>query len=71
MSILRNEQIKELAAKADIVEIAEELGLHISKQQSSTPKALCPFHDDHNPSLTLYRNTQRYYCYVCGEHGDS
>lgn len=70
MTISRNEQIRELASIADIAEIAEELGLHLTKRQSSTPKTLCPFHDDHNPSLTLYRDTQRYHCYACGEHGD-
>lgn len=29
--------------------------------------ALCPFHDDHNPSLKL---DKRYYCFACGESGD-
>ena len=28
----------------------------------------CPFHDDHNPSLTLYADN--YYCWGCGAHGD-
>ena len=30
--------------------------------------ALCPFHDDHNPSLKL---DERYYCFGCGVRGDS
>jgi hypothetical protein len=29
--------------------------------------ALCPFHDDHIPSLKL---DKRYYCFACGESGD-
>lgn len=29
---------------------------------------LCPFHDDHRPSLKL--NADYYYCFGCGEHGD-
>ena len=70
MSTSRKEQIQELAARADIVQIAEEIGLHITRPQSPTPKTLCPFHDDQNPSLILYRDTQKYHCFVCGAHGD-
>jgi DNA primase len=33
-------------------------------------KALCPFHDDHNPSLTVDSRRQRYKCWSCGEGGD-
>jgi predicted DNA-binding protein YlxM (UPF0122 family) len=31
-------------------------------------KALCPFHNDHNPSLGIKNN--RYHCFACGEKGD-
>ena len=31
--------------------------------------ALCPFHDDHNPSLRLYDD--HYYCFGCHAHGDA
>ena len=30
-------------------------------------KILCPFHEDHNPSLWVYPD--HYHCYVCGAHG--
>ena len=26
---------------------------------------LCPFHDDHNPSFTVFPNTQSFYCFGC------
>lgn len=42
---------------------AESFGLAVDKHGM----ALCPFHDDHNPSLKL---DQRYYCFACGETGD-
>jgi DNA polymerase len=32
-------------------------------------KIICPFHDDHDPSLQLYADGH-YHCYVCGAHGD-
>jgi DNA primase len=31
---------------------------------------LCPLHDDHNPSLTVYPVTGTFRCYGCGKHGD-
>ena len=31
--------------------------------------ALCPFHDDHTPSLRLYDD--HYYCFACHAHGDA
>lgn len=31
---------------------------------------LCPFHDDHNPSLHVYPDRQTYRCWVCDEGGD-
>jgi hypothetical protein len=38
----------------------------------STPrgsnKIICPFHDDHDPSLELYADGH-YHCYACGAHG--
>jgi DNA polymerase len=31
-------------------------------------KVVCPFHDDHTPSLVVYND--HYHCFVCGAHGD-
>lgn len=33
-------------------------------------KGLCPFHDDHHPSLIVNPQKQTFTCYACGEHGD-
>ena len=33
-------------------------------------KALCPFHDDHNPSLELNSERQSFKCWSCGAGGD-
>jgi len=30
---------------------------------------LCPFHDDHNPSLSLDYKTGKFYCHACGAEG--
>jgi DNA primase len=52
----------------DIVDLAGEyLTLH---RAGSRFKALCPFHDDHNPSLELNRERQTFKCWSCGTGGD-
>ncbi len=33
-------------------------------------KGLCPFHDDHNPSLVVYPDTRWWQCYGCKKGGD-
>ena len=45
---------------------AEKLRLHGRQTWRS---ALCPFHDDHNPSLRVNAETGAYRCLACGEHG--
>jgi DNA primase len=47
--------------------VAEYLHLH---RTGNTYKALCPFHDDHNPSLILNSERQSYKCWSCGAGGD-
>lgn len=44
---------------------ARRYGIYINEHG----KALCPFHDDHNPSMT-FRNG-RYKCWACNVGGDS
>lgn len=33
--------------------------------------SLCPFHGERNPSFAMYEDTNSYYCFTCGEKGDS
>lgn len=47
-----------------IEQVAEALGLSVTRH-----RALCPFHDDSNPSLTFHRGKNRYRCFVCGASG--
>ena len=45
-------------------EAAERYEVEVNRHR----KALCPFHNDHHPSLFV--DDDHYYCYACGEHGD-
>ncbi|WP_439616421.1 CHC2 zinc finger domain-containing protein [Shinella sp.] len=61
---------------ADITAVASKLGLQLDARKRSPQKAICPFHEDSDPSLYLYRATAKrsardhYHCFVCGAHGD-
>ena len=48
----------------DIVDAARRYGIEVSRNN----KALCPFHDDHTPSLSF--KGQRYKCFSCEVGGD-
>ena len=47
-----------------IEEVAQRLGLEVTRH-----KALCPFHNDHHPSLSFHRGRNTFRCFVCDAHG--
>ena len=53
----------------DIVKLVGDYGLNVSRAGSKY-KALCPFHDDKNPSMVLDPERQSYKCWSCGAGGD-
>ena len=57
----RIETIKAAVSPADA---AKRYGLTVSRNGMT----LCPFHDDHHPSLRLYDD--HFYCFACAAHGD-
>jgi len=59
------EFVQHVKAGSDIVEI---IGSRIPL--SSSLKAKCPFHDDRNPSFSVNRTGQYFYCFGCGVAGD-
>ena len=61
---------KELVrSKTDIVELIGESVTLQPKQGGRQFVGLCPFHEDHNPSLTVSPERQSYKCWSCGEGG--
>ena len=47
--------------------VAERLGLRVKRGH----KSLCPFHDDHNASLSFNIRKNTFRCFVCGANGNS
>lgn len=68
MAVIPNEDINNIRNHANIVDI-------ISSYINLEPKGknffgLCPFHDDHSPSLSVSPDKQIYTCFVCGNSGN-
>jgi DNA primase len=69
MSRFTKESLERLKANIDLVEL---LSAHIElKRAGSTYKALCPFHQEKNPSFVVQRGDSHYHCFGCGAHGDA
>lgn len=60
--------ILEIQRKSNIVDVIADY-LPIEKKGKNY-FAICPFHDDHNPSLSISPEKQIYTCFVCGESGN-
>ena len=60
-----------LAAIKQAVDIVTLIGEYLPiLRAGSKYKVLCPFHDDHHPSMELNPDRQSYKCWVCGAGGD-
>jgi len=48
------------------ISLEQLIGQYIDlKQHGDRFVGLCPFHDDHNPSFTVFVQTQSFYCFGC------
>ena len=62
------EEINTVRQRADIVQV---IGKYLQVQkQGKDYVSLCPFHDDHSPSMHISPDKQIYKCFVCGEGGN-
>lgn len=65
------EQIASLKKSINIVDVVQDSNL-AQFQRISIDKAtaICPFHDDKNPSLSIDQSRNMYKCFSCGAGGD-
>ena len=60
---------EDILKHADIVKV---IGSYLNLvKQGKNYKAVCPFHDDTNPSLTISPEKQFFKCFVCGTGGNA
>lgn len=68
MALVSNDEINAVRAKADIISI---VGSYIPlTQKGKNYFCVCPFHDDHSPSMSLSTEKQIYKCFSCGATGN-
>ena len=60
---------KEIKERADIVDVISHY-LNSVQKKGRRYVAMCPFHDDHDPSLQIDKEKQIFRCYVCDSGGD-
>ena len=66
--IFDHDLLQEIKSRADIVDVISSYINVIKKGRRYA--AVCPFHDDHNPSMDINKEKQTYHCYVCNHGGD-
>ena len=62
------EEILNIKNKVNIVDIVSEFIPLQPKGKNFF--GICPFHDDHNPSMSVSNERKMFKCFVCGESGD-
>lgn len=63
------EDLEGIRARADIVDVISQY-LPVQKAGRNY-KAVCPFHQDHDPSLHINTDKQIFKCFVCGTGGNA
>ncbi|HVT79817.1 MAG TPA: DNA primase, partial [Phycisphaerae bacterium] len=59
---------RQVASAVDIVDV---IGEHLALKRAGREfKCLCPFHEDHRPSMSVVPHKQIFHCFVCGTGGD-
>ena len=65
---ITNEMLNEIRNKLDIVDVINKY-LPLT-QRGKNYFGVCPFHDDHSPSMSVSREKQIYTCFSCGATGN-
>ncbi|MCD8198134.1 MAG: DNA primase [Lachnospiraceae bacterium] len=68
MGFYSQELVEEIRSRSDIVDVIS--GYIKLQRKGSGYVCVCPFHNDHNPSMNVNRPRQMYYCFSCGAGGD-
>ncbi|MBK7405578.1 MAG: DNA primase [Phycisphaerales bacterium] len=64
-------QMSDVDRVRDAADIVRIVGEHVAlKAKGREYVGLCPFHDDHSPSMSVVPHKQIFHCFVCGVGGD-
>lgn len=65
-----NRLYQDIISKASVRAVMEFYGLKIENSGKGW-KTICPFHDDHDPSLSIRNDDKVWHCFVCNESGNA
>ncbi len=69
MGTFSKDSLELLRSRVDLIEV---MSPYLKLQRAGAAyKALCPFHEEKSPSLTIQRGDSHYHCFGCGAHGDA
>lgn len=69
MPFYPNEVIQQLKSQADITAVIEQF-VPLKRSGNGRFVGVCPFHDDHSPSMYVNPTIGIYKCFACGAGGD-
>ena len=67
--VTTNVNIPALKARHPLGDTVEASGVRL-RGRGRVRQGVCPFHDEAEGSFTVYEDSQRFYCFGCGEGGD-
>ena len=68
MQLISEDKINDIRNSADIVSIVSD---YVPlKMQGKNYFGVCPFHDDHSPSMSVSKERQLFKCFVCNKGGN-
>ena len=56
----------EIKNAVTMYDVCNRYGIDVNRKG----KAVCPFHNDSDPSMSIFANGKRWTCFVCNEGGD-
>ena len=63
-------QVEQVRQASDLIAVAKDhFGSDKVTEHGAGFKTVCPFHDDTNPSLYFWPETQTWKCFGCGQGG--
>jgi hypothetical protein len=69
-SKINKQLVDKIKNKIDILKLVEDLGFSVVKSSNDRWVMCCLFHEERTPSMTLYKDSNSFYCYGCTESGD-
>ena len=67
--VTANVDISALKARHDLGDTVEAAGVRL-RGRGRARQGVCPFHDEAEGSFTVYADSQKFWCFGCGEGGE-